>query len=251
MTTWLGIDGTNWVHVIWHAKGGRDVTQTVVDRAEALVRRLEPAAAVACFDRRSFRHDLIDGYKGDRKPRPAGLLDCLRETEAAIGQVCTVAYQDGFEADDCLATLAAAGRPHGVDVILATPDKDLRQCLSGRCRLLKNFTLRSGDVCNGDWYTEMSLFDEHGIAAAQWPDFQALVGDRGDSIEGAKGWGEKTAAAALAKCGSLEKCLANPWAVPCTDRQRNELLKFKVRVELVLQLVTLRQDVPAVFDALR
>jgi DNA polymerase-1 len=251
--TYLGIDGTNWVHVLWHAKGGRGVVDAVVARAQALVDSIEPAGVVACFDRRSYRHSLVDGYKADRKPKPAGLLEDLKEAERQIGTVCTVAAEDGYEADDALATLAAHGKAARSRVILATPDKDLRQCLGGGVTILRSFTLQDGKPTKGDWYTEMTLFDEFGLEARQWTEYQMLVGDRGDCIEGCKGWGEKTAAKVLStpRCRTLEECWKNPWNVPCTDSQRGELIKFRKRADVVRQLVTLRTDCSAVFDALR
>jgi DNA polymerase I len=247
----LGIDGTNWVHVLWHAKGGRDVVPAIVARATSLVAKLEPSAAVACFDRRSFRHGLVDGYKSDRKPKPQGLLDDLVAAEAAIAGVCTVAAQDGFEADDALATLAAHGKACGARVVIASPDKDLRQCLGGGVQILRSFVLRDGQPAEGDWYTEMTLFDEHGLDASQWAEYQMLVGDRGDCVDGCPGWGEKTAAKALARMKTLEECWKSPWSVPCSDKQRGTLIKFRERASIVRQLVTLRTDCEAVFDAIR
>jgi 5'-3' exonuclease len=79
-----------------------------------------------------------------------------------------------------------------------------------------------------------------------------LCGDGGDDIKGCQHWGPVTAAAALAKCGSLEGCWQNPWAVPCTARQRDSLMVFRrTDADKVRNLVTLRTDVSEVYDALR
>lgn len=247
----LGIDGTNWVHVLWHAKSGRDVVAAFTDRASALLAKLVPRAAVCCFDRRSFRHDLLATYKAGRKPRDETLTIALRECEAAAAGLMTVAAEEGAEADDGLATLASWARLAGEDCVLASPDKDLRQCLGGRVKLLRNFRVSDGRPVDGEWYTSMSLFDEYGLHHAQWVDYQMLVGDRGDAIEGCRGWGDKTASAALQRCKSLEEMLHNPWKVPCTDRQRGALIEFSKRAPLVRQLVGLRVDVESVFDAMR
>jgi 5'-3' exonuclease len=194
---------------------------------------------------------LVDGYKGDRKPRPEELTKVLADAETAIGTLCTVAAEDGYEADDGLATLAWWGKRAGVEVILASPDKDLRQCLGGGCRILKSFVVRHGEATDGDWWTEMRLFDEFGLEARQWVEYQMLVGDRGDAIEGCSGWGEKTSAKVLGQCKTLEACWANPWSVPCTDKQRAALIAFRERAELARELVTLQADVSAVWDAMR
>lgn len=255
----LGIDGTNWVHVLWHAQHGRDVTAAFLRRLQALVDALTPRATVACFDRRSCRADIDPGYKASRKEKPAELVADLAAVELAVAEseLATIAQQDGAEADDSLATLAYWGQMAGEDVILASPDKDLRQCLVGPVKLLRSFRCTwSDDVgryvpVDGDWYTAMRLFDDTGLEPRQWVDYQMLVGDTSDDIKGPKGWGEKTATACLAKCGSVENMLANPWTCKCTDRQRGALIDFKRRATMVRQLVTLRTDVDAVWDAMR
>jgi DNA polymerase-1 len=247
----LGIDATNWVHVVWHARGGKGVVEAVCDRAKALIAQLQPAAAVACFDRRSFRHALLPGYKSSRAEKDAGLVADLAACETALMDLCTVAAEDGFEADDGLATLARCGRMAGEKTVIASPDKDLRQCLGGPVFLLRSFKTSRGEPIEPDWYTEMKLFDEYGLQASQWTSYQCLVGDRGDGIDGCQGWGEKTAAAALAKCKTLDEMFRNPWSVPCNDKQRGKLIEFRTRAPLVLDLVTLRTEVMAVWDAMR
>ncbi len=250
-TTWLGIDATNWVHVLWHAQGGRRVVPAVVERAKALIERLEPQHAIACFDRHSFRHALSPRYKASRAEKDEGLLEALKETEAALSDVCEIAAQEPFEADDCLATLAALGTRCEIRVIVASPDKDLRQCLSEHVLILRKFVLSRGQVGDGDWYRASDLWEKYGLRPDQWPDYQALCGDRGDGVSGCEGWGPVTVQRALQKCGSLANLLENPWKVRCSDRQRGALVKFRKQAETELQLVTLKTNVEAVFDALR
>jgi DNA polymerase-1 len=249
----LGVDGTNWVHVIWHARGGKGVVRAVCDRLQALVDEMHPAAVVCCFDRRSFRHALIQNYKAGRKEKDASLVADLSACEKAVAKMpdVTVAAEDGFEADDCLATLARWGRLANERTVIASPDKDLRQCLGGPVILLRSFGTEAGRPIKPDWYSHSRLFDETGLHANQWTDYQALVGDRGDSIDGCKGWGDVTTRAALIKCKTLAEMFANPWSVPCNDKQRGALIEFRKRAELVLDLVTLRTEVSAVWDALR
>jgi DNA polymerase-1 len=250
-TTWLGIDATNWVHVLWHAQGGRRVVPAVVERATALIERLDPQYAIACFDRRSFRHDIVPDYKAGRPDRPPELDAALEDAERELGDVCQIAAQDGFEADDGLATLALQGRRCEKRVILASPDKDLFQCLGGGVLILRKFVLSRGQVGDGEWFREADLWEKHGLLPTQWPDYQALSGDRGDSIGGCAGWGPVTTKAALQKCGTLGNMLNDPWKVPCSGKQRNSLITFGKRASDVLALVTLRTDCEAVFDALR
>jgi DNA polymerase-1 len=248
---YLGIDGTNWVHVLYHAKGGPDgVLDAFLARIAALDAALNPGALLTCFDRPSFRPAIIPAYKGDRDERPEDLGGVLASAEKAAGSVGQVAFQDGFEADDCLATLAAHGVRCGYQVVLATPDKDLRQCLAPGVRLLTKFRVERGECTAGEWWTEKTLLEKHGLRPDQWTSFQALVGNN-DNLPSAMGWGPKAAEKALEACGSLGAMLAKPDSVPCTDKQRASLREFgRIAVD-VLAVVTMRTDVDAVFDALR
>lgn len=248
----VGWDATNSVHALWHAQGGVGVVAACTRRLEALLDYLQPSAAVACFDRRSFRHDLMPGYKAHREEKPAGLVRDLADAEAALGNICPIAFEIGYEADDCLATLAAIGRARGEKVVLASPDKDLRQCLArGEVTILRKFATDHGAVASSEWYTADTLAAEYKLPPEAWPQYQALCGDSTDSIPGCEGIGDVTAAKILKKAGSIEAALKNPLAIPVTPKQRVALGKFKEHAELMLKLVTLRIDVASVQDALR
>lgn len=249
---WLGVDGTNWVHQLWHATGGKGTLAALANRLAALVAFLQPETTVVAFDRRSFRHDLLATYKAGRGERDESLNRELAAAPAICHRQALVAQQDGMEADDCLATFAAVGLAQGAQVVLASPDKDLRQCLvPGRVTVLKSFKTSGGTFAEPAWYTAADLGIEYGLLPEQWPDYQILVGDKGDGIDGCPGWGEKTAAAVLAKVGTIEACYRQPFSLPCTARQRAQLQNYRSRVPLVRQLVTLRTNVEAVYDALR
>jgi DNA polymerase-1 len=207
---------------------------------------------VACFDRPSFRKDLFAGYKAKRPPKALGLEDCLRDAPETLGRVATIAAEDGFEADDHLASLAAIGTASGQRVILATGDKDVRQCLvDDWVTQLRGFRMDHGQVMDCEWFTAKCLREQMGLEPAQWVSYQALCGDHGDNIPGCEGFGEKTTLAVLKVAGNLAGCFANPLALPITPRLRNKLLQFRWNSDLMLKLVTLRTDSEAAKDALR
>lgn len=249
--TYLGIDATNWVHQLWHAQRGLGVVAAVRSRARALIAEMAPAAVVFCFDRRSFRHGLAADYKGHRAKADDSLRADLEAAEREVQDLGFVAAEDGYEADDCLATLAAVAKRNRSQAVLASPDKDLRQCLSSHTLILRSFATQDGRPTKPDWYTSFRLFEEYGLEPQQWIDYQTLVGDSGDGVTGCPGWGEKTAQKVLSQLKTLDACFVNPWLCPCTDKQRGALIQFKRDVSVVRQLVTLQTDVPAVFDALR
>lgn len=248
----LGIDATNWIHQLWHAQGGNQVCAAAVRRAKALIDALSPSAVVACFDRCSFRHDLVTGYKAGRQEKPAELLAQLAAAEEAFGAVATIAAEDGYEADDLLATLAAWGRQSNEPVVLCSPDKDLRQCLDGPVKLLRKFAVENHRPVHGEWYLARNLLEDYGLEPAQWVDYQSLVGDRSDAIAGCPGWGDKTAAAALRMHRGVEAMAELDWIT--VGEKKLAALKRWVRggqYALARQLVTLRTDCAAVWDAMR
>ena len=252
MHLFLGIDTTNWICCLWHAQRGKGVLDAVCRRIEALSERLLPSHVVACFDRRSFRHKLYPAYKAHRKEKPAGLQADLDEGPTAVAAIATACVVDGYEADDCLASLASAGIAAKTKVVLASPDKDLNQCLSdGQVTILRQVTLHGNTVGDLDWFTAASLDKHYGLRPSQWVDYQTLVGDSTDGVPGCPQWGEKTALPALLKAGSLEAMFANPWALPITPRQQQLLLAFRPQADLMRQLVSLRTDVAEIWDVLR
>lgn len=148
METWLGIDGTNWVHALWHALENRDVLTHFACRAEILAKHVGASNVLICFDRRSFRHDIYAGYKANRASQAESLRQLLQQAPGAVPvTVGNVVYQDGFEADDLLATLAAVAIAAGRKCVLASPDKDLWQCLrEGTVRVIRHFKTYGSEV---------------------------------------------------------------------------------------------------------
>jgi len=252
---WLAVDGTNWIHQLWHALGGQDVLQVAVARCRALAAHTKASMVLVAFDRRSFRHDRVPTYKANRAAKDPALQAILDSAPSAFSDVGQPVYQDGYEADDCLATAAAIAVASERRCVLMSPDKDLWQCLiPGRVSVLRAFSTRRGEIADPRWWTadDLRLWKGYGLEPAQWADYQAVVGETGDNVAGCQAWGEKTAARAIAKHGSLAAMLKNPWEISCTNKQLVLLQAWAKSgaMELARDLVTLRTDVPAVRDAL-
>lgn len=259
MDVWLGIDGTNWVHALYHALRGQNVLEHVARRVKILADYTRASRVLICFDRRSFRHDLYAGYKANRAAQPESLRQLLAEALQAIAtDAGQVVYQDGYEADDCLATLAEVAVASGRKCVLASPDKDLWQCLrDGRVSVLRRFGTHGAEVLDPEWQTERELAiaeKTKDLRPSNWADFQALVGERGDNVAGCPGWGVAVSRRGLANAGSIEAMLRDPWEVKCTRKQLTTLqnwAKASSGWPSIRQCVTLRTDVPAIIDAVR
>lgn len=262
----LGIDGTNWVHALWHAMGRQRSVSGVLDclrgRIAAVASAAKASVVLVAFDRRSFRHDLLPQYKAQRPEHDAELDRALVEAPAAVrdGGVGLPLSENGFEADDLLATLAAAAVLRGEQATLCSPDRDLWQCLvDGVVRVLRGVKTERGQIVERDWFTAADLRTwpkkhPYGLRPDQWAEYQALVGESGDNVPGCPKWGEKTAGSVLVQSGSIAAMLAKPWNMACTRTQLAALqnwAKDPRGMRLALDCVRLRTDCESVWDALR
>jgi 5'-3' exonuclease len=160
---------------------------------------------------RSFRNELFAGYKTEEGVPPE-LLAQFDAAEAAVRALGIVAWSmDRWEADDALATAAFRFRDQVEQVRIMTPDKDLGQCIVGT-RVVQVDRMRQKEL------DEDALVALRGIRPASIPDWLALTGDTADGVPGLAGFGEKTAAALLAKFEHLEAIPDDPTLWPASVR---------------------------------
>jgi 5'-3' exonuclease len=161
---------------------------------------VQPEHVAVVFDEsltRSFRNDIYPQYKANREPAPPELkrqFGMCRELVAALG---LAGYSsDRYEADDLIGTLAAGLRPRGFSIEILSTDKDLAQLVG------ENDVL--WDYARNRRHTHADIPKLLGVRCGQVADWLALTGDAVDNIPGIPGIGAKTAAALLARFGSLE-----------------------------------------------
>ena len=229
------------------ADGRLDVKATTGLVAAMLALLHDPDEAVThlaiAFDNPivSFRNDLFDGYKSDEgvPPEIRNQFDLVELAMRALGIV--VWSMDRWEADDALATGATRFAPAVEQVRILTPDKDLGQCVQGT-RIVQVDRMRR------------KLIDEdvvravRGVGPTSIPDLLALVGDAADGIPGLAGFGAKSAAAVLARWGTIERIPddAAAWDVKVTGAPRLAGVLAAQREDALLykKLATLITDVP-------
>lgn len=240
----VAIDATNRCHLLWHGTQGNGAVDLFFRQLELMISKLSPTWCVACFDQPSFRKEIDRTYKSSRSSNPEiqsvidGIKARLHEQWPEV-PVCEAA---GMEADDLLASFAAFSIENKSQAILVTGDKDCRQCLrDGWVTIIKRIAVVKGEI-RFDYETASDVKKEFGILAEQWPDFQTLVGDKGDDICGCDGIGRKTAVLLLQRLGSLESILSQPERCPVSKRLVGQLVRFQARADVVRQLVTLKSD---------
>src|SRR5690606_31269576 len=162
-----------------------------------------PTHAAVVFDKGShtFRHDMYDLDKASREEMPQDLrpqIPLTREATRAFILACL--EQEGFEADDIIATLACRAREAGGRVTIISSDKDLMQLVGGGVEMfdaMKNARIDSDGV-----------HAKFGVGPDRVVDVQALAGDSVDNVPGAPGIGIKTAALLINEYGDLDTLLA-------------------------------------------
>jgi 5'-3' exonuclease len=170
------------------------------------VERFQPRAVALCFgpDAADYRVELFSGYHAERPEVPDDLVPQFADSDDFFSAFAwTVTHHPSLEADDLLGSYAKLEEKAGGRTLLLTGDRDLYQCASERTTVLY---VRTGGR-GAEEVTPEEVRNRYGIAPEVVPDFIALRGDPSDGIPGAKGVGEKTAAALLREHGSLESVL--------------------------------------------
>jgi DNA polymerase-1 len=151
----------------------------------------------------TYRHESFPPYQSGRE-----FNDALTEQLRVLPQFVDAcgfanAKMAGFEADDFLASAAAAEEQRGGRALVASGDRDTFQLASPHTTIL--YPLRAGEMARID---PDEVRARYGVDPAQVADFIALRGDPSDKLPGAPGVGAKGAADLLPKYGTLEGALA-------------------------------------------
>ena len=148
-----------------------------------------------CFDcGRNKRLDIYPEYKKNRmalteeeKRIRKGVheqLDRLREEELYQLGFRNVFWQDGYEADDVIASVVL-NMPEGEEAMIVASDGDLYQLLSG--------TVQMYDPVRNKIRSLQWFHSTYGIIPSQWADVKAVCGCSSDNVKGVRSVGEKSA----------------------------------------------------------
>lgn len=193
---------------------GREVgaTRALLRSLLALLQSPDVTHVGVAFDHviESFRNELYAGYKTGDGIDEALLAQFPLAERAASAMGLVVWPMVELEADDALASAAAqlADDPRVEQVVIASPDKDLGQCVRGQRVVL--WDRRRETVLD-----EAGIIEKLGVQPRSVPDYLALVGDTADGIPGLPRWGARSAAAVLAHYHHLERIPDDPkaWGV--------------------------------------
>jgi 5'-3' exonuclease len=144
---------------------------------------------------------------------------------------------EGFEADDCIGTIAKQNC-QDADVLILTGDQDILQLIDDNISVA---LLKKG-FGNYQVYTKESFVEEKGIQPQQMIDVKALMGDSSDNYPGVKGIGEKTAIKLVQQFQNVEGIVSNLESL--SKAQRTKIEQDLEMMYLSRQLAEIKCDVP-------
>lgn len=204
------------------------------------IHTFNPSHVVCCWDMgsKTFRTEQFQDYKANRLEAPEELIpqfDLVKEVVSSFG-VPNIGLA-GYEADDCIGTLADY---YGADcdVKILTGDHDMLQLVTERIHVI---IMKKG-ASNYAVYDLPTLMADKELTPEQVVDLKGLMGDTSDNYPGVKGIGEKTALKLLKDYGSIEGVLDNLDSLPKGIRTKIE--NGLDMLHLSRDLARIRRDVP-------
>jgi len=251
------------------APDGRPVNAVrgFIDTVAALITQHRPARLVVCRDddwRPQWRVDAIPSYKAHRvaeehpdgEPDVEEVPDDLTPQEGMILELLdafgiATAGAPGFEADDVLGTLAHRERTD--PVVVVSGDRDLLQLVADDPVPVRVLYLGRG-MSRATLFGPAEVAEAYGVpvhrAGPAYAELALLRGDPSDGLPGVAGIGEKTAAALLARYGSLTEIMAaaaDPGS-PMSKAYRRKLLDAADYIRRAEPVVRVCTQAPVTFS---
>jgi len=218
------------------------VTNAVFGFTRMLIRLIKdhhPEGVAVAWDvsRQTFRTESYPEYKANREKAPDHFRSQLPLIDVVLQALhVTQLKEEGYEADDIIASLTRQATGDGWDVLIVTGDRDAFQLVGGPVKVLYTRRGISDTVlADEDWVTE-----KYGVTPAQYVEYAALRGDTSDNLPGVPGVGEKTASKLIAEYGSIDGVFAA--ITDQTPRLRENLAAHRDQVFLNRQLMALVDD---------
>ena len=172
-----------------------------------LMENEKPTHLAVAFDEGSttFRTEAYPEYKGGRDETPEafkGQVPLIREMLKALGviEISTPHY----EADDILATLATQGESAGMQVLVASGDRDTLQLVTDAVTVL--YPVQGVTVLNR--MTPAAVEEKYGVPPQRYPELAALTGEKADNLPGVPGVGPGFAARWINEFDGLDNVIA-------------------------------------------
>lgn len=203
---------------------------------QKIVEEKKPDYIAIAFDAKgpTFRHDLYAGYKANRPPMPDALSPQIPYIDQMVEAFRIPTFREpGLEADDLIGTLTKKGTAAGLEVVIASGDKDMYQLIGPQVSVY--------DPMKEKVFTTETIEEKFGIKPDQIVEMMGLMGDSSDQIPGVSGVGKKTAIQLIQTFGSIDNLLSRLDEVK-KPKLREKLAASQEIARLSLDLVTIRTD---------
>ena len=250
------IDGNFWLFSCYYATAAmgnlmvnKDGVPTnavygFANRLESLLKQ-NPEYIVVAFDAKgnTFRSELLEEYKGTRKPTPDELV-CQFSMVREYLEAHHIPYieKEGYEGDDIIGTISKKASNQGMEVAVYTNDKDMMQLIDSNVKQYKK-PQKTNDY---EVITVESFKEKYNLEPDQMRDLLGLMGDSADNIPGIPGIGEKTALKLLNQYGTIENLKEH------MDELKGKMgEKVRTNIELGLlskKIATIITDAPVELD---
>ncbi|WP_338776690.1 5'-3' exonuclease [Metabacillus sp. FJAT-52054] len=200
----------------------------------------KPEQVICCWDMgsKTFRTESFQNYKANRSEAPIELLpqfEMAKEAAASLG-IPNIGVP-GYEADDCIGTIACQFKS-SMNITILTGDRDLLQLLDDNVEVV---LLQKG---MGQYliYSSELFQEEKGIHPSKLIDVKGLMGDSSDNYPGVRGIGEKTAYKLIQEHTSIEGILESLHML--TPSQRKKIEEDIEMLHLSRSLAEIHCEVP-------
>jgi len=234
------IDGSSYLYRAFYALPGLTAPSGqptgaiygVLTMLHKLIKEERPNLLGIVFDApgKTFRHELFPEYKTNRASTPEDLVIQIEPLLTAIENLgLPLIRVKGVEADDVIGTLAKEAEQRGMNILIATGDKDFTQLVSDKITLL--------DTMKNKLTDRSAVIEKFGLPPEQIVDFLALSGDASDNIPGVPSVGPKTAVKWLQQYSSLAGVIEH--ADEISGKVGEALRETIPRLNLYQQLATI------------
>lgn len=204
-----------------------------------VLEREKPDYIAVAFDKSkpTRRQEEYEEYKAHRQKMPEELqvqFPIIEEVVKAFK--IPVFYEEGYEADDCIATLARKAEQRDIFTRIYSGDLDMLQLVSKNNQVV---TTRRG-ISDLVVYDRERVKKRYGIEPSQLVDYKALAGDSSDHIPGIPGIGEASASKLLNRFDNIEHIYNEPEKIP--SRWKKQILENKEQAFMSKKLVSLEDD---------
>jgi DNA polymerase-1 len=198
-----------------------------------------PTHLAVVFDAgsKTFRNAIYPQYKANRPDPPEDLIPqfpLVRDATRAFNVACV--EEQGFEADDLIATYTRQAREAKARVTIVSSDKDLMQ-------LVEDGVVTLLDTMKNKRIGSAEVMEKFGVPPSKVVEVQALAGDSTDNVPGVRGIGVKTAAELINQYGDLETLLKRAGEIK-QPKRREALMENAQAARISLKLVTLDAHAP-------